>query len=272
MRFVIISNRERDAGYAAARQVCEKLRSITGQTYEIFDYEQHFIDGKGELMSVLPADSVIVALGGDGTILHVAKHAALAGIPVLGVNVGRIGFLAGIESDELESLSRLCTGDYQVKERMMLDVSDGSKVYCVLNDAVVSKGELARIIDINILCNGRVISNYRADGIILSTPTGSTAYSLAAGGPIVDPTLECIGVTPMCPHSLVSRAILFSPGSVITARALVAEGGDAYLTIDGQEVIPIKSGQPVEVRRSSVLARLIRLKDVTFYEALGNKL
>lgn len=272
MTFVIVSNRAKDAGYEYALRVREHLVSLTGVLPQIHDYARHFQQRGGDLIEKLPEDAVVIVLGGDGTILHVAKRAALFRIPVLGVNVGRIGFLAGIEADELQSLVRLCRGEFRIDERMMLEVRCGGKIYHALNDAVLAKGVVSGLMEILLLSNGRFVSKYRADGIIVTTPTGSTAYSLSAGGPIVDPSLECFGVTPICPFSLVSRSIFFSPGNVLTAKAAVSKENPANLIIDGQQVVPLSPGQAVEIRKSAARARLIRLKDVTFYESLTNKL
>jgi NAD+ kinase len=217
---------------------------------------------------------IIITLGGDGTILRVAKQAAFLGIPVLGINVGRLGFMAAIDVDELESLNMLFSGNYTIEERMMLDITteQNPDTFYALNDAVVSKSAISRIIDIKLESDGRLINNYRADGIIVSTPTGSTAYALSAGGPIIDPILDSISITPICPHSLVSRTILFSPSSVIGISTNIFDDRESYLTIDGQEAFKLRDKEIVTVKKSDTKASLIRLKDLTFYQALNNKL
>jgi len=152
---------------------------------------------------------IIVVIGGDGTIIHSAKKAAEFSKPVLGINAGRVGYLAGLEGNELGKLKNLLSGDYSIKSRMLLSVQIGEKEYLSLNDAVISKGPVSRMIDITVKLHGECIS-YRADGLIAATPVGSTAYSLSAGGPIVDPDLDSIILTPICPQSLYARPILIA--------------------------------------------------------------
>lgn len=272
MSFIIVSNREKDLGLVYAHRLAERLHTLTGQEPPIFDYARYFVHGHGEPLHAFTKSDVVIALGGDGTILHVAKHAALQGIAVLGVNIGRLGFIAGLEYSELEGIGRLCTGRYRTEERMMLEVHAEGMVWHALNDAVITKGALSRMIDVSVTCNGRFISNYRADGVVFSTPTGSTAYALSAGGPVVDPKLDSIGVTPLCPHSLISRSILFSPDAFLSARTRIAEDIEAYVAVDGQDIIRLTGKTPVEIQRSAVRARLIMLKDVSFYESISSKL
>lgn len=198
----------------------------------------------------------------------------MSGVPVLGVNIGHLGFMAGLEVDELEELKRLLNDDFITDDRMMLEITfenrPGVKYYA-LNDVVISKGALSRIIDISISCNGRPVSGYRADGVIVSTPTGSTAYSLSAGGPIIDPVLECIEVTPICPHSLLSRTVLFTPQTVIGLQVKKLVDKDAYLTIDGHDSVKLEEYEKVNISKAKQKAKLIRLKDISFYEVLNNK-
>ena len=238
--------------------------------------------GGGENLHFLPEEaamaecSACIAIGGDGTIIHAAKAALPWGKPVLGINLGRLGFLAALEPDQLDLLKKLVTGDYQLEERMMLEVileSAGSRQeYSALNEAVLSKGETSRIVDLEIACQGRPVSRYRADGIIAATPTGSTAYALSAGGPIVDPLVECITLTPICPHSLFSRTILLGGDSEITIRAQGADVSPLFLTIDGQEGIPVRREDRLLIRKSPTAARLINLTGKRFYEVLNDKL
>lgn len=224
--------------------------------------------------SIYKEADVIIAVGGDGTILHAAMQAVKRQIPVLGVNTGRLGFMAGLEVYELDKLKYIVDGQYEIDSRMMLEIKTESRsgVYYALNDAVISKGELSRIIDITLECNGREVGNYRADGIIVSTPTGSTAYSLSAGGPIVDPGLESIGITPICPHSLISRTILFEPDSILYIYPHNIRDKDAYLTVDGINIIKLKEREKVTISRSNLKTKLIKLKDTSFYEVLNKKM
>lgn len=232
----------------------------------------HYCDKK----DLLNEADYIIALGGDGTILSIAREAALREIPILGVNMGRLGFMAGIEASEINEITKLLCGEFIVEERMMLKVSistdDCDYVNFALNDAVISRGALSRVIDYEIMCNNGVVMKYRADGVIISTPTGSTAYALSAGGPVVDPKVECIGVTPICPHSLISRTILFSEDSVIVARAKDLYDCEAYLTIDGQEALKLEKGEIVTICKSEIKTKLIKLNNKRFYEILNTKM
>lgn len=218
----------------------------------------------------------VIAVGGDGTIIHAAKHAAMAGKPVLGVNVGRLGFVAGLEVNELERLDDLVANKYDLEERLMLQVDllqgDTCNVYFALNDAVISRGSLSRILDFHVLFNRSNMSDYRADGLIFSTPTGSTAYSLSAGGPVVDPNMECILLTPICPHALFARSVVFNQNAELEVRATCGEDSEIFLTVDGEAAVPVPKGSVLRIRRAPYAARIVRLKQNNFYEVLNQKL
>ncbi len=220
----------------------------------------------------------VLCIGGDGTIIRCAKEAAPYGKPVLGINVGRLGFVAGLEKDELSRLSDLIFGKYTVEERMMLEVTleeNGYvKRYHALNDAVVARGTLSRILDLRVLLNNSNVCNYRADGLIVSTPTGSTAYSLSAGGPVIDPSMWCILLSPICPHSLFTRPVVFGENSELTLMTLHDSGADeSFLTIDGVISVPLKSHSScIRIRKADISAKIIKLKDLNFYEVVNMKL
>lgn len=216
----------------------------------------------------------VICIGGDGTILHTAKRAALEDKPVLGVNAGRVGFMAGLEKDELEKLACLPAGEYELENRMLLQASilDEQKTFYCLNDAVLSKGALARMIDISVDLGGEQLA-YRADGLIAATPSGSTAYSMSAGGPILDPSIESIILTPICPHTLFSRSILLSAGARILLSAAGSGGTGVYLSVDGEEACPLAPGAAVEIRRAADRSVcMIKLKKGSFYQTLSRKL
>ncbi len=234
-----------------------------------------WVDGplSQEEQAILSAADILVILGGDGSIIHGAKKAAACGVPVLGINGGTVGFIAGLEMDQLERLPRLLEGRYTTEHRMMLDVAlehGGETVhFTALNEAVVSHGSLSRLIQLEILSGDDPVVTYRADGVIVATPTGSTAYSLSAGGPIVDPALSCLLLTPICPHAMHTRPYLFSDTAQLTVRA----GDDAYLTVDSEQAIALSAGDRVTVRRHTQDARLISLKEEdAFYDILTQKL
>jgi NAD+ kinase len=219
----------------------------------------------------------IIALGGDGTLLSTARAASQTGIPLLGVNLGHLGFLTEIELPDLyPSLEKLVAGEYRVEERMMLEarVNRRGKVaadFLGLNDAVVTKGPLSRIIKLDTFVGDEFIGTYPADGIIVSTPTGSTAYSLSAGGPIVTPELQLIMLTPICPHTLSSRPMVVSSEAVVRI-VLKSEQAQGMLTIDGQAGFLLARDDEIVVRKAAHPARLIRLKGRSFFEVLREKL
>ncbi|MBQ1989387.1 MAG: NAD(+)/NADH kinase [Clostridia bacterium] len=218
---------------------------------------------------------VIITIGGDGTIIRYAKRAALDNKPVLGINAGRVGYLANIEQNELDLISKLKTRKYFVERRMMLSVSvieNGKLIneFTALNDAVITSGFISRIIDISVGVLGDYI-NYRADGLIISTPTGSTAYCMSAGGPIIDPLTQNICITPICSHSLSAKPILMGANNVLRVKAYSKKKTDIYLTIDGRKVAAIKPYTEIQIKKSPSVAQLIRLNDRSFYKTLSYK-
>ena len=230
----------------------------------------------GEFFALLEEADLCVAVGGDGTIIHMAKHAARAGKPTLGINLGRLGFLAALERDQLSLLDQLLTGDYRIEERMMLEITlergEERLHFQALNDAVISKGALSRMIEVEVSNQGRPVGVYRADGIIAATPTGSTAYALSAGGPIIDPCLSCIALTPISAQSLFSRSILFDAASRIVIQPAGGENQEIFLTVDGEEGIPIQPGDRLVIEKSPLAVRLLNLTGKAFYEVLNEKL
>lgn len=218
---------------------------------------------------------IIVTIGGDGTIMRYAKRAASDGKPVVGINAGRVGYLANIEQNEYKLLGKLKTGEYIVEKRMMLNirtVENGrtTGTYQALNDAVLTSGYISRIIDVSASVDGESIS-YRADGLIVSTPTGSTAYSMSAGGPIIDPLTENFCITPICSHSLSAKPIIMSAERVVKLKAFSKKRCDIYLTVDGRRSAQIKPYTDIFVTRSEQYVQLIRLNSRSFYKTLSLK-
>lgn len=218
---------------------------------------------------------IIITIGGDGTIIRFAKRAALDNKPVLGINAGRMGYLANIEQNELYLISKLKSGEYFVENRMMLGVElyeNGNKInqFTALNDAVITSGFISRIIDISVSV-GKDTINYLADGLIVSTPTGSTAYSMSAGGPIIDPLTENMCVTPICSHSLSAKPILLGAQNEITLKSFSKKRTEIYLTIDGRKVANIKPYTEIRITKSPDTVKLIRLNDRSFYKTLSIK-
>ena len=215
---------------------------------------------------------VIITIGGDGTIIHHAKKAAAYNKPLLGINAGRFGYLAGLEGDELELLGRLKTGEYITDSRMMLRVKLNDEVFFCLNDAVVSKGAVSRMIDIDVTVDDDMI-HYRADGLIAATPTGSTAYSFSAGGPIIDPSVENIMLTPICAHSPAARSSILNAGAVVKISARKPENTETFLTVDGELARSLNKDDIIEISKETELfVKLIKMKNRSFYNVLSDKL
>lgn len=224
----------------------------------------------------LPTASAVICFGGDGTILHMAKTATRHGIPILGVNIGTMGFMAELESTELEQLSRLATDDFAIDERMMLDVTvhrDRDIIFhdICLNDAVLTKGAVARIVHLSVKCDGVQAMECGGDGIIVATPTGSTAYSLSAGGPIVEPEAHSIVVTPICAHDVASRGFVASDKRIITVALTRNARRNAYLSVDGGKALRMNMGDVATIRRSNLTTKLIRLNERSFYDVVNMK-
>lgn len=218
---------------------------------------------------------VIVTIGGDGTIIRYAKRAAQYGKPILGINAGRMGYLANLEQNEYELLSKLKTKNYTVEKRMMLDIEvleNGKRIglYQALNDAVITSGFISRIIDISASVQEDSI-RYRADGLIVSTPTGSTAYSMSAGGPVIDPECENICLTPICSHSLSAKPILLSANRTVKVKAYSKKKSDIFLTVDGRKAAGIHPYTLMKIKKSAQTVQLIRLNDCSFYKTLSEK-
>lgn len=222
-------------------------------------------------------DAVIV-MGGDGTILETARHAAASGVPVLGMNLGRLGYLAELEMNEIDELEKVVRGEYSYDERSMLKVTIESerrgKIYCgyALNDATVSNMFSPRLIDMELRDNGAEIASYRADGLIIATPTGSTAYSMSAGGAVVDPRLKCFCVTPICPHSLTSKPLIFHDKAEIEVVNSTKREKRVTLTLDGRQTFDVYYGETVRAVKAQFAAKLIRVKPRSFYQTLRSKL
>lgn len=218
----------------------------------------------------------VIVLGGDGTILGTARDAAIYQTPLLGVNLGRLGFLAEVELKGLyKSLEEVFGAPLETEKRLMLEAlkADGErelKKYA-LNDIVLARRTLSRIISLSIYIDDSYVSTVEGDGLIISTPTGSTAYSLSAGGPIIDPRLSVITLTPICPHSFTNRAMVIPDDEVIEVK-LSAESGDTYYTIDGQEGFKIEGGQSITIRKAPYVTNLVKVLNSNFYHVLRNKL
>lgn len=228
------------------------------------------------LEAVQSAD-IAIAIGGDGTILHCARHVVGTKAMLLGINTGRLGFLASMEPDQIGEVARLQTGDYRVSRRMLLKgrllQPDGTckREFLALNDIVISRN-FSRVIEFTVSRNNVVLGNYRADGLIFSTPTGSTAYALSAGGPIIEPEFPCIEMTLICPHSLSARPILFSPHNELQVSCRVREDHDVYLCADGEKPVEFREEETLEISGASEMLGILDLSGNTFFDSLSRKL
>lgn len=225
----------------------------------------------------LPDSDLIICFGGDGTILHTSKLALEREIPILGINTGTMGFMAELECGELELLRRVVTGEYQIERRMMLDVDvwrDGRRLFSdtALNDAAITKGAIARVIQLTVYCDNVEASSFSGDGVVISTPTGSTAYSVSAGGPIVEATARNIIITPICAHTMQARALVTAKDRKITVQVGRTGKKNAFLSVDGGRAFRLGADDRITVRRSTHETHLMKLKGTSFYQVVREKL
>ncbi|KYH29824.1 MULTISPECIES: NAD(+)/NADH kinase [Clostridium] len=219
---------------------------------------------------------MIIVLGGDGTILRTARTVARFEVPILGINMGHLGFLTAVEILEIEkAIENIGKGSYTIEDRMMLqceiNIDGNTKLYNSLNDIVVSKGTLSRILNYEIYINDKFYTSFNSDGVIISTPTGSTAYALSAGGPIVYPTLDVISLIPICPHSMHMRSIILESSSKISI-IVNSKNEQVFLTIDGQEAIDLEKCRRIEVKKYSFKCKLVRINGYNYFEVLRKKI
>ena len=278
MRITLMPNLPRSEAYGVTLGICESLKTLGAEFCFFPEYKKEFELSGGEFLSADEAISscdAVIAVGGDGSIIHAAKLAVMKQKPILGVNAGRLAFMAGLEDNELGLLSRLIDGDYTLDKRLMLKsniIKNGKVIstdYCV-NDCLVANEEKQRMTAIDVALDGQNFNSYLCDGVVVSTPTGSTAYSLSAGGPIVDPELESIMLTSICPHSLVDRSLMFRPDAVITVAS--AEERALCISNDGTEPRIIEPGCYAEISRAEFTANFIRIKSDNFIDILYKKL
>ncbi len=281
-KVIITPNPYRDKNFQTVRQAMQVLQEAGVEVKLCLPFE---VDRTYDLPKdlrfsrldrELPGASMVICLGGDGTILHMAKTATRQNVPILGVNIGTMGFMAELESSEISQLQRIAAGDYTIDERMMLDVTvhrDRDIIFhdICLNDAVVTKGAVARIVHLSVCCDGVQAMECGGDGIIVATPSGSTAYSLSAGGPIVEPDAHSILITPICAHDVASRCIVSSEKRVITVGISRNARRNAYLSVDGGKAIRLNMGDVATIRKSNLATKLVRLKDRSFYDVVNAK-
>ena len=273
-RVIVITNRSKDPDHKFTKDVSDILTR--------FGCEAVQTENAKDINAINRAD-LIIWLGGDGTIMNSAHTAALMEIPIMGVNLGRIGYIAELEPDEISMIERLFAGDFTIENRMMLsagkaayaqslDSGDGTAHVCALNDVVVTNAAVSRIADFELRCGGNTVNRYRADGIIIATPTGSTAYSMSAGGPVIDPNLDCICATPICSHSLSTKPLIFSGNTELEIINNSRDKSDMCVTLDGGESFAIGHEESVFITKSKITTKLIRLKKDGFFNILSKKM
>ena len=281
-RVILTPNPYRDKNFATVREAMSILQNSGMEVRLCLPFE---VDKSFELPRDLrfhrldremPYADAVICFGGDGTILHMAKMATRHNVPVLGVNIGTMGFMAELECTELDQLSRLASGDYSIDNRMMLDVTvrrDRDIIFreLCLNDAVITKGAVARIVHLRVDCDGVQAMECGGDGVVVATPTGSTAYSLSAGGPVVEPEAGNILITPICAHDMVSRCIVTSDKRVITISLTKNARRNAFLSVDGGKALRMNMGDVATVCKSDKVTQLIRLKNRSFFDVIHAK-
>ena len=278
---IILPNKERDEHLSYAKKIADMALSKGVQVYadEKFRYAlpQEATYLSAEKLFDAKADALIV-LGGDGSMLDACEKAAPAGLPVLGINLGNLGFLTTLEKNEIDALPDIFENGFETEERMMLSVfvKDGEteKSFSVLNEVTITSSVCAKIASLELECDKSVALSCRADGIIVATPTGSTAYSLSAGGPMIDPALEAICVTPICPHSLTTRPLVFAPSAQLSARGRTNCTGNTgiLVTPDGKEGLLVSANAEIRVTKSPLKTKLAKVNKHRFFDILSNKM
>ena len=277
MKIVVSPNPYRDKQFKNARQACSILREAGAEvalclpfdvdkTFEI-PHDLRFQDIQKEIKTA----DMLICFGGDGTILHSSKIATEHNLPILGVNIGTMGFIAELEAGEIELLRKIPKGDYTVEERTMLDVSVGNGRQTLfhetaLNDAVITKGAIARVVQLGIYCDGIEATSYSGDGVILCTPTGSTAYSMSAGGPIVEPSAKNFLITPICAHAMLAKSIVVAPSRVVTVKVGKIGRHNAFLSVDGGRAFRLNTS--MKSKRQEKILELIADHSVQTQEQL----
>ena len=275
-RIAIITNPERDKGFVHTKKIAQFLISrgaVVLTNTEGID-NASFVENIDDLVK---KSDVAVVLGGDGTVINIGKICAKYNVPVLGFNLGRVGFLVELEKEEIEYIDRILTDDYKIERRIMLYaevIRGGEKVFSseALNDAVISKGGIMKMVHLNLEIDNLHVNEYYADGVILSTPTGSTAYSLSAGGPVVLPELDCVVVNPVCAHTVTSRPLVISAESKVKVQVDMYHNEAVVLSLDGTESFELCDKDEVWIIRSKNTVDLIRFENKSYFDVLRTKL
>jgi NAD+ kinase len=277
-KFGVIVNRERDTDFKYTKQVTEIIIKNGGQVFVDGDVFSEYSLGKKVHYNkeFIKESEAIICLGGDGTFLKTARHYYAMNLPIIGVNLGTLGFLTEIEKRDIEeSLIRIINDDFEIEERMMLELTleanDDVIKDVALNDIVVSRNPLSRILYLRTYINGNYVETIPGDGIILATPSGSTAYSMSAGGPIIEPDLSMIVITPICPHNTYSRPYVTSVERTVTIELDIEHSNSAVVTIDGQSGYEVTKNSIIKVKKSDQTVKFIKLHPTNFFNVLRNK-
>ena len=280
MKIALIPNMTRQNAPDVTKNVLNELEKLSVSVVLDNEFKSFFGNAPyieySDIETSLENCDVVITVGGDGTFIKSAKNAAEKNKPLLCINAGKLAYLAGLEKNELALLSQIVSGNFKTERRMMLNATiidkNGKILYhsnC-LNDAVVSRSGNIRIMNLSISCNEAPLMDYSADGVIVSTPTGSTAYSLSAGGPVIEPQIDSMLITPVCCHSVFSRSVVLRPDSVL--EIFHDNTGEAVLSCDGEEAVVIPDGATVRIEISKEKAEFIKVKNDTFIDILNRKM
>ena len=268
-RILVVANKNKNIPEKAIDDVLKRITDSGA--------DAHLCDKISDGVELDKTD-LIITLGGDGTIIEAARATSGLFIPIFGINYGKVGYMADAESGEDELVESVIKGECRIENRMTLDVSvmrNGmplEKEYNALNDVVLSNGPVPKLVSFELHCNDSLAQNIRSDGIVIATPTGSSAYSMSAGGPVVDPEMRCIIATPICPHSLHIRPVVFQGDAVLEIKNAKSSQNKIFLSIDGREIIEIDKEDVITIKKSSIEIPLVRVKNQGFLKVLYTKL
>ncbi len=274
IKYAVISNKDKDQNTKVSSSICKQLNDVS--SCDIFQISL----GKNEKIDLdkLKNVSIIFSLGGDGTFLNIARQTATLSIPILGINLGSLGFLSEIELKNLSSsIEKIATNNYKITTRMMIEcqiIRNKKVIYKdnALNDFVISRGELSRIITLDLKVDNSFVDSFPGDGLIISTPTGSTGYALSAGGPVIEHNSKLMLVTPICSHVLHSRSFVIPKNAIISIKVKNDENSRCLLSIDGQKTFTLQGDDEIKIKMSKMKAKLIKVNDNSFYDTLRKKL
>lgn len=280
MKILIMPNLDKKNSGNVTNDVIKKLLDLEFEVLmaeRFYEFFEHLNIKFGDFYEMISDCNLIITIGGDGTIIHTAKHAVYVDKPILGINTGRLGFMAGLEYHELEKLEKLKTGDYITNERMLIEATyyksstNQNYKYNSLNEVVIANGSVSSIIELDLECDDKPLTNLLADGVIFSTPTGSTAYAMSAGGPIICPQINAISMTTICSHSLMDRAMVFSDKNVFKITVAKNNRSPVYFTVDGDESEQLEIGDYIKIQKSEKNIKIINLHGKSFYQVLNEK-